>query len=62
MQHPNSCPGETCFGASLENFNISEQVDGYTEEEIVDLMDVLQLALDHMETARIGQNQMRLFP
>ena len=62
MQHPNSCPGETCFGASLENFDIDEKVDGYTEDEIVDLIDVLQTALEHMETSRIDESQMRLFP
>ena len=62
MQHPNSCPGETCFAASLENFDIAEKVDGYTEDEVLDLIDVLQLTLEHMETARIDESQMRLFP
>lgn len=62
MQHPNSCPGETCFAASLENFDIAEKVDGYTEDEVLDLIDVLQLALEHMETGRIDESQMRLFP
>jgi len=61
MQNPNSCPGETCSAASLENFDISEKVDGYTEDEVLDLIDVLQLALEHMETARIDESQMRLF-
>ena len=55
-------PGDTCFGASLENFDIKEKINGYTESELVDLIDLLQVALEHMETSRIDESQMRLFP
>ena len=62
MQDPSQCAGETCLGASLENFDIEEKIDGYTESELIDLIDILQTALEHMETTRIDESQMRLFP
>ena len=62
MPCPTKVAGEFVLGASLENFDIGEKVDGYTESELVDLIDVLQKALEHMETTRIDESQLRLFP
>jgi len=63
--HSMVSPGDntdTVLGASLANFDTEENIDGYTESEIIDLMDVLQTALESMETSRIDAEQLRLFP